>query len=628
MEVSSSSSLNSRICGYGHFHDAANGLAGQHAGNRVGNRVGCGHDGGFAERGKNLEGVSQTGTLLADLSKGDWLRADLLPDPPHSLASATVRLAQTFDAFERGHPMTIEFKEDQIKQLKADMAGLDKGLAPNDEHLQLMHDGLKRDCNDQLGVEQEMYTGPRDDRHLSRAAHLALDEGRHLENESARVLFGRGDRASASQVGDFDWGTSSRSERQRAWVRDMDRAREIELKRLSEREREEELERETERKREEEISRLELELRQSDRDRRLSREHNRKSFIQCGMNLEVINVTNGFDTPGACTSSRVCACVCVHLCARALPLFFMTRARACLCFSFYMRVVSFLPGLTSVRTTGEGVSESDFEEFRVVVTPRKTWEGGVSGRGWERWGVGEMDSIASSLAVTPPSVAPSRQANVRNGTGGEGRGAGPSSPIVGSLPLNGLRSGDVHVKGMEVKKDGEKAVEEEDELHKYLTDSILYSSRGSSRACPDGFDSKPKLHFCDLQLFRETFQNFMRKSLHDSLPVAVHQPESIRNHEDGDFIHRSSSQRVGTDPVQQSMTMAMISSMLCKNVAAFEYKVSSRVRTDRQNKAGEGASQPISEWCTKHANYRTTLTFLLVCVHISCGRWLETTKQN
>ena len=253
-----------------------------------------------------------------------------------------------------------------------------------------------------------------------------------------------------------------------------------------------------------------------------------------------------------------------------------------------MRVVSFLSGLTSVRTTGEGVSESDFEEFRVVVTPRKTWEGGVNGRGWERWGVGEMDSIASSLAVTPPSVAPSRQANVRNGTGGEGRGAGPGE-WTGSR--NGLRSGDVHVKGMGMKKDGEEAVEEEDELHKYLTDSILYSSRGSSRACPDGFDSKPKLHeksFCDLRLFRETFQNFLRKSLHDSFPVAVQQPESIRNHEEGDFIYRSSSQRVGTDPVQQSMTMAMISSMLYKTVAAFENKVSSRVWTYRQNKAGEG----------------------------------------
>jgi len=338
MKVSSSSSSNSRICGYGHFHDTANGLAGQHAGNRVGNRVGCGHDGGFADRGQNIEGVSRTGTLLADLSKGDWLRADLLPDSPHSLASATVGLAQTVDAFERGHPMTIECKEDQIKQLKADMAGVDKRRAPNDEHLQLMHDGLKRDCSDQLRVEQEKYTGPRGDHHLSRAAHLALDEGRHLENESTRVLFGRGDRASASQVGDFDWGTSSRSEREQAWVRDMDRAREIELKRLSEREREKELERERERKREEEISRLELELRQSDRDRSLSREHNRKSFIQCGMNLEVINVTNGFGTPGACTSSRVCACACMHVCARVLPLFFILHA------------CRFLPARTDFRT--------------------------------------------------------------------------------------------------------------------------------------------------------------------------------------------------------------------------------------------------------------------------------------
>jgi hypothetical protein len=36
------------------------------------------------------------------------------------------------------------------------------------------------------------------------------------------------------------------------------------------------------------------------------------------------------------------------------------------------------------------------------------------------------------------------------------------------------------------------------------------------------------------------------------------------------------------------MTMAMISSMLYKTVAAFENKVSSRVWTYRQNKAGEG----------------------------------------
>jgi hypothetical protein len=309
MKVPSSSSSNSRICSYGHFHDTANGLAGQHAGDRVGNQVGGGHDGGFAERGQSLEGVSRTGILLADLPRGDWLRADLLPDSPHSLASATVRLVQTVDAIERGHQMTIDGKEDQIKQLKSDMAGLDKRRAPNHEHLQLMHDGLKRDSSDQRQVEQEKYIGPRGDQHLSRA-HLALDEGRRLKNENARVSFGRGDRASASQEGDFDWGTSSRSGRERAWAKDVHRATELE----SERERKKELERETERKREEEISRLELELRPSDRDRSTSREHNRKGFIPCSMNLEAISVANGFGTPGVCTSSRVCACVCVHMC--------------------------------------------------------------------------------------------------------------------------------------------------------------------------------------------------------------------------------------------------------------------------------------------------------------------------
>ncbi len=239
-----------------------------------------------------------------------------------------------------------------------------------------------------------------------------------------------------------------------------------------------------------------------------------------------------------------------------------------------MRVVSFLPGLTSLRPTGEGVSETDFEEFRVVVTPRKTWEGGVSGRGWERWGVGEMDSIASSQSS------------------------------------NGLRSGDVHVKGMEMKKNGEEAVVEDDELRKYLTDSILYSSRESRRACPDGFDSKPKLHdesFCELQLFRETFQNFLRKSLHDSFSVAVQQPESIGNHEEGDFMYRSASQRVDTDPVRQSMTMAMISrSMLCKTVADFENKVSSRVRTGRQNKEEKGEKGLASQLASDVQNTRIT----------------------
>ena len=344
MKVSSSSSSNSRICSYGHAHDTAKGVAGQHAnsagnsleyfppswralaGNRMGNRVGCGHDGSFADRRQNLEGVSRPGTLLADISKGDWLRADLLPDSPHSLASATVRLAQTVDAFERGHQMTVGGKKDQIKQLKADMACLDERRAPNHEHLQLMHAGLERDCSDQLRVEQEKYTGPRGDQHLSRTIQ-------HLENESARVSFGRGDRALASQAGDFDWGKSSQSEQERAWARDMDRAREIvSSKQLSERERENELQRETERKREEDISRLELELRQSERDRSLSREHNRKGLIQCGMNQEVINATNGFGTQGACASSRVCACA--HMCTH-MPLFLL-----------HVRVISFLPGLT------------------------------------------------------------------------------------------------------------------------------------------------------------------------------------------------------------------------------------------------------------------------------------------
>lgn len=242
------------------------------------------------------------------------------------------------------------------------------------------------------------------------------------------------------------------------------------------------------------------------------------------------------------------------------------------------------------------MSESDFEEFRVVVTPRKTWEGGISGRRWERWGVGEMDSIASSLAVTPPSVAPSRQANARNGTGGEGRGAGPGEWTKSG---NRLKSGDVHVKGMEMKKDGEEAVGQEDELRKYLTDSILYSSRGSSRACPADFDSKPKLDeesFCDLQLFRETFQSFLRKSLHDSFSAAVQQPESIRNHEEGDFIYSSSSQRVGTDQVRQSM--AMISSTLCKTVAAFENKVlpdCGQAEQERERGKGARASQLASD---------------------------------
>lgn len=366
----------------------------------------------------------------------------------------------------------------------------------------------------------------------------ALGGARHPQNDSAGALF----RASASGGGDFDWGTGGKSEgewaraRDRAW--DKHKAREEEMQRKTARDREKEMEREAERKREEEIARLEEELRQSNSNRGLSHDHKSKGFPRSGLKMDQ-NANNGFST-------------------------------------------------LDIHTSGE--DEIDFERSRVIVTPRKTWEGGASGRGWERWGVGEMDSIASSLAVTPPSIAPSRQASMWNGMGEEGRRSGVGERKGNS---NEPSSDDVYALGMEGQKEGEEAVEEEDALRRYLTDSVLYSSRASaSTTGPDVSVARqrPNLHeesFVGLQDFRETFQNFLRKSLRDSCSGTAQQAELIGDDEEESFSHEFSPQQWGTDRMGMSTRMATISRrMLCKTVAEFENTVSPSVQTGRQNEKG------------------------------------------
>ena len=223
--------------------------------------------------------------------------------------------------------------------------------------------------------------------------------------------------------------------------------------------------------------------------------------------------------------------------------------------------------------------KSDFDNSTFVVTPRKTWR--ESGREWGGWGGFDMDSITSSLPVTPPSVASKARVSVSCVNGRE------VSTGYGNVNVQEISS---RIGGSATET---RAWLESQGLRKYLPEDVSLTSH--ERSTPDYLhDGKLRGLEQDegYQSFRETFKNFLRRSMRESVTgnPASTAGDCKNVDEHSGSMHKSWACSGFTSAAEgQSATMRLISrEMLHKTVVDFEKTVSLELSDYGKNKDRSG----------------------------------------